>query len=133
MKKLLFYLIICPFWAFSQTSGVPLGGIPSSPILESYIQEGLKQNLGLKQERLEISKSLESIAQAKANFMPKVTFNPTYSVAAGGRRLEFPIGDLLNPVYSTLNQLTKTNNFPQVENVNQLLAPNNFHDTKLSS
>lgn len=127
MKKLLFYLIISPLWAFSQ-----MGGIPSSPILESYIQEGLKQNLGLKQERLEISKSLESIAQAKANFMPKVTFNPTYSVAAGGRRLEFPIGDLLNPVYSTLNQLTKTNNFPQVENVNQLLAPNNFHDTKLT-
>ena len=39
---------------------------------------------------------------------------------------------MLIPVYSTLNQLTKTNNFPQVENVNQQLAPNNFHDTKLS-
>ncbi len=122
MKKLLFYLIFAPFWAFSQTSS----------ILESYIQEGLKQNLGLKQERLEIEKSAENVNQAKANFMPKVTFNPTYSLAAGGRKLAFPIGDLLNPVYSTLNQLTKTNNFPQVENVNQLLAPNNFHDTKLS-
>ncbi|CAH0996686.1 hypothetical protein EMA8858_02820 [Emticicia aquatica] len=123
MKKIItLFTILAPFWAFSQTS----------PILESYIQEGLKQNLGLKQERLEITKSAESIAQAKANFMPKVTFNPNYTLAAGGRRLEFPIGDLLNPVYSTLNQLTKTNNFPQVENVNQLLAPNNFHDTKLS-
>ena len=124
MKKLVTLLLFfAPIWAFSQTS---------SPVLESYIQEGLKQNLGLKQESLEIEKSLENINQAKANFMPKVTFNPTYSLAAGGRRLEFPIGDLLNPVYSTLNQLTKSSNFPQVENVNQQLAPNNFHDTKLS-
>ena len=126
MKKLFTYLFFASYGAFAQTDGI------SSAILEFYIQEGLKQNLGLKQERLEILKSYENITQAKANFMPKVTFNPTYSLAAGGRRLEFPIGDLLNPVYSTLNQLTKTNNFPQVENVNQLLAPNNFHDTKLS-
>jgi outer membrane protein TolC len=127
MKKLFTYLFFASYGAFAQTSS-----ISSSPVLESYIQEGLKQNLGLKQERLEILKLDENITQAKANFMPKVTFNPTYSLAAGGRRLEFPIGDLLNPVYSTLNQLTKTNNFPQVENVNQQLAPNNFHDTKLS-
>lgn len=128
MKKIItFLLLFTSILGFSQT-----GGVTSSTILESYIQEGLKQNLGLKQERLEIEKSVENINQAKANFMPKVTFNPTYSLAAGGRKLDFPIGDLLNPVYSTLNQLTKTNNFPQVENVNQQLAPNNFHDTKLS-
>jgi outer membrane protein TolC len=127
MKKLFTYLFFASYGVFAQTSS-----ISSSPVLESYIQEGLKQNLGLKQEHLEILKLDENITQAKANFMPKVTFNPTYSFAAGGRRLEFPIGDLLNPVYSTLNQLTKTNNFPQVENVNQQLAPNNFHDTKLS-
>ena len=126
MKKLFTYLFFSSFGAFAQTSSI------LSPVLESYIQEGLKQNLGLKQERLEILKSDENITQAKANLMPKVAFNPIYSFAAGGRRLEFPIGDLLNPVYSTLNQLTKTNNFPQVENVNQQLAPNNFHDTKQS-
>jgi outer membrane protein len=103
-----------------------------SAILETYIQEGLQNNLALKQEELEIRKATETIQQAKALFYPKVTFNPIYSLAAGGRRLEFPIGDLLNPVYNSLNQLTKTNNFPQVENVNELLAPNNFHDTKFT-
>ena len=105
MKKLSIYLFFVSLGTFAQA-------VPSSPILESYIQEGLKQNLGLQQERLELLKSAENITQAKANFMPKVTFNPNYTLAAGGRRLEFPIGDLLNPVYSTLNQLTKTNNFP---------------------
>lgn len=123
MKKAILLLALCPFVAFSQVS---------SPTLESYIQEGLKHNLSLQQESLEIAKAQENVKQAKANFSPKITFAPTYTVAAGGRRLSFPVGDLLNPVYTALNNLTNTNVFPQVENVNELLAPNNFHDTKFS-
>lgn len=103
-----------------------------SPILEEYVQEGLKNNLALKQENLEIQKMLENIQQAKALFYPRVTFAPTYSLAAGGRRLQFPVGDLLNPVYSTLNKLTQSSVFPQIANVDELLAPNNFHDTKIT-
>ena len=122
MKKLLFILLLFPLVSFSQTSA----------ILESYIQEGLKNNLAIRQESLEIDKANESVKQAKANFSPKVTFNPNYTLAAGGRRLAFPVGDLLNPVYSTLNKLTQTSNFPQIENVNEQLAPNNFHDTKVN-
>ncbi|GAB3248267.1 hypothetical protein GCM10027347_04440 [Larkinella harenae] len=105
----------------------------SSAILESYVQEGLQSNLALKQESLEIRRVTESINQAKALFYPRLTFNPTYSVAAGGRRLQFPVGDMLNPVYATLNQLTGAERFPtNIANVNELLAPNNFHDTKLN-
>lgn len=104
-----------------------------SAILEGYIREGLVNNLALRQESLEISRVTESLNQAKSLFYPRIAFNPTYSLAAGGRRLEFPVGDLLNPAYKTLNQLTGSDRFPtNIENVNQLLAPNNFHDTKLS-
>lgn len=102
------------------------------PVLESYIQQGLQSNLALKQQNLELQKALKAIDIAKSNFAPKVSFAPNYTLAAGGRKLDFPIGDLLNPVYSTLNQLTRTNNFPQVENVSQQLAPNNFHETKFT-
>jgi outer membrane protein len=112
--------------------GLLYKSIAQSAILDSYIQAGLQNNLSLKTENLELQKAIANIAIAKSNFAPKLTFAPNYSLAAGGRKLSFPIGDLLNPVYSTLNQLTKTNKFPQVENVNQQLAPNNFHDTKLS-
>jgi outer membrane protein TolC len=42
------------------------------------------------------------------------------------------VGDLLNPVYASLNQLMQTDRFPQISNVDELLAPNNFHDTKFS-
>ena len=105
----------------------------TSVILDSYIREGLTNNLALRQESLEISRVTESLNQAKSFFYPRIAFNPTYSLAAGGRRLEFPVGDLLNPAYKTLNQLIGSDRFPtNIENVNQLLAPNNFHDTKLT-
>jgi len=104
-----------------------------SVILEAYVQEGLANNLSLKQESLEIGKAAEAIRQAKALFYPQATFAPTYSYAAGGRRLDFPVGDLLNPAYKSLNELTGKNQFPtNIENVNVLLAPTNFHDTKVS-
>src|SRR5688572_18827550 len=38
---------------------------------------------------------------------------------------------MMNPVYSTLNQLTESNDFPQIENVNQDFYPNNFYDAKV--
>lgn len=104
-----------------------------SRVLDGYVREGLVNNLALQQESLEISRVSESINQARSLFYPRVAFNPTYSLAAGGRRLQFPVGDLLNPVYRTLNQMTGADRFPtNIPNVDELLAPNNFHDTKIS-
>lgn len=102
-----------------------------SLILQNYIDEGIASNLSLKQQNLELEKSLKGIEIARSNYFPRVNFAPTYSVAFGGRKINIPIGDLLNPVYSTLNQLTGSNAFPQVENASEQLAPMNFHDTKL--
>ena len=129
IHKYLRYLCwLLPLSAIAQ----PLPINPSS-MLEGYVREGLTNNLGLQQESLEINRVGELLNQARSLFYPRVAFNPTYSLAAGGRRLEFPVGDLLNPAYRTLNQLTGADRFPtNIENVNQLLAPNNFHDTKLT-
>jgi outer membrane protein len=41
----------------------------------------------------------------------------------GGRFFNIPVGDLLNPVYSTLNAITQLELFPQIENVNQNFFP----------
>jgi outer membrane protein len=102
-----------------------------SPVLETYIQEGLKSNLQLKQEQLNYERSVENLDASRALFMPQVSALATYSLAGGGRKIQFPVGDLLNPVYTTLNQLTGSNSFPQIENVNTQFLPNDFHDTKL--
>ena len=130
MKQVLYVILI--LW-----SGTLIGQAQPSPvastILDGYVQEGLQNNLALKQEGLEISRVTESLTQARSLFYPRVAFNPTYSLAAGGRRLEFPVGDLLNPAYTALNKLTGREQFPtNLQNVSQQLAPNNFHDTKIT-
>lgn len=121
MKKLILLWVISMSHAYSQSS-----------ILQSYIDEGLESNLALKQQNLEIEKSVKAISIAKANLFPKIAFAPTYTMAAGGRSIEFPIGDLLNPVYNSLNKLTQSNEFQNLENQNILFAPNNFHETKFT-
>ncbi len=102
-----------------------------SPVLDNYIQLGLKSNLQLQQEQLNYERSVQNLELARAVFFPQVSANASYSLADGGRKISIPVGDLLNPVYSTLNGLTGTDNFPQIENVNTQFLPNNFHDTKL--
>lgn len=103
-----------------------------SEVLESYIQTGINSNLTLKQQDADLRKAQESIRQAKALFLPRLTFDANYTVAAGGRKIDFPIGDLLNPVYGTLNQITQSNQFPTLENQQIQFLPHNFHETKLS-
>jgi outer membrane protein len=102
-----------------------------SPILAAYIQKGLTENLSLKTQGFDLEKSYKALEQSRTLFMPQVNFQMQYTLAAGGRSIEFPIGDLLNPVYSTLNQLTRSNNFPSVENAEINFLPNNFHETKV--
>jgi outer membrane protein len=100
-------------------------------VLDRYVAEALASNLTLKQENLAYEQSLQSLAQSKALFMPSAGISATYSLAQGGRKINFPIGDLLNPVYATLNQLTDSQQFPQVSNEEIQFLPNRFHETKL--
>ena len=61
---------------------------------------------------------------------PEVNFIGNYTLAAGGRNIDFPVGSLLNPVYSTLNDITDKN-FPLVEDQSINFLPNNFYDGKI--
>ena len=100
--------------------------------LEKYIQQGLQQNLQIQKNDLAIEKQTYKIKEAKANRLPVVSFDPSYILAAGGRRLEFSVGDLFNPAYQALNELTQSNDFPtDLTNVDEQLTPTNFHDTRV--
>jgi outer membrane protein TolC len=98
--------------------------------LNLYINQALQANQGIKQQNFQLEKSLFALKEAKGMFLPSVTFSTTYTKADGGRTIDFPTGDLLNQTYSTLNQLTGTNSFPQLENQSILLNPDNFYDAK---
>lgn len=101
----------------------------SQEALDAYIKQGLDSNLVLKQRSVQLDKALLALNTAKSNFLPSVNFNASYTSAEGGRYSELPVGDMLNPVYSTLNQMTGTNAFPQIKNEQINFLPNNFYDT----
>jgi outer membrane protein TolC len=98
----------------------------NSPILEAYIQQGLQANLAVQQQSLEVRKAEEAMRQSKGLSLPKLGFEANYTVAGGGRRIDFPIGDLLNPLYTALGSPVR------LENQEILFLPNNFHETKVN-
>jgi len=100
--------------------------------LDSYISEGLESNKGLKQKQLDYASDLSALKEAKGMFFPDISMNARYTVARGGRTIEFPVGDMLNPVYSTLNMLTASEVFPQIENQEFAFYRPTEHETKLS-
>jgi outer membrane protein len=99
--------------------------------LQRYVDEGLENNLVLKQRKISLEKAMISLQIATSYFVPTVGIMGNYTSGHGGRSISFPVGDLLNPVYSTLNQLTGTEKFPQIENVTTNFFPYNFYDAKV--
>ena len=98
--------------------------------LDEYIEIGLKNNLVLQQKNISLEKAMLSLKIANGMFSPSLTLLGNFLSGTGGRSISFPVGDLLNPVYSTLNQMTGTDNFPQIENVNQNFFPKDFYDVR---
>ena len=100
-------------------------------ILEDYLRKGLDSNLALRQQSFDLQKAQLDLKRAKTLFYPQANVSSQYTLANGGRTQDIPIGDLLNGVYSTLNDLTSSSKFPQVQNQSIAFLPNDFHDTKL--
>lgn len=125
--------IFIKFWLFFFLLFLGHTGTAQSDILNNYIKEALVKNLNVKSEFLKKEKQKSKLAQAKKLWKPNVDLNASYLFAKGGRTLFFPVGDLFNPVYGTLNQLTNSNDFPtDLENLNTQLTPNNYLDLQLS-
>ncbi len=104
--------------------------------LESYFRLGLRENLALKQKKLDYKSSLLALQKARGMFLPNLTFDTRYSRAGGGRMINFPLGDLFNPVYGSLNQIFQAlgqpaQNFPRLENQQIPFLREKEHDTKL--
>jgi len=100
-------------------------------ILDSYIRTGLDSNLALHQRNFDLERARIDLKRAQSLFYPQAGFSSQYTLADGGRTQSIPVGDLLNNVYSTLNQLTNSNKFPQVGNQSIQFLPNDYHDTKM--
>jgi outer membrane protein TolC len=111
-----------------------IGGVSithAQSVLANYINEGLKQNIVLQQKNISFEKAQYVLKNAKGLFLPSVSLQAAYQTADGGRNIPLPLGDLMNPVYQTLNQITGANKFPMLENQTINFLPKNFHDAKL--
>lgn len=105
--------------------------LKAQEVLEDYVAYGLENNIALRQKETDYKKSIEALREARALFYPDISFQARYTVSEGGRVIEFPVGDLLNPVYTTLNQLTSSQMFPLLENQEILFLRPHEHETKL--
>ncbi|MVZ64378.1 TolC family protein [Sphingobacterium sp. DK4209] len=106
-------------------------GIAQESILDTYVKQGLDSNLVLVEKDLSLKKAMNGLEVARSMFLPNITFDLTYSHADGGRSIDLPVGDMLNPVYATLNQLTNSQNFPQIANEKINFLPKNYYDAKI--
>ncbi|MGD2295416.1 MAG: TolC family protein [Candidatus Aminicenantes bacterium] len=84
---------------------LPTAAMDGQVHLDSYIAEGLKNNLSLQQEEFSLEKSLAALKEARGMFLPTISIQARYSRAGGGRMIYFPVGDMLNPIHSSLNSL----------------------------
>jgi outer membrane protein len=98
--------------------------------LNEYIETGLKNNIVLQQKNISLEKAMLSLKIANGMFSPSLNLLGNFINGVGGRSISFPVGDLLNPVYSTLNQLTGSDKFPQIENVTTNFLPQEFYDVR---
>lgn len=99
--------------------------------LDAYIHEGFSRNQAIARQNFQLERSMMALQEARAYFMPTASVISTYTKAGGGRTIDIPTGDMLNSVYATLNQLTQSQKFPQLENQSVQLTPDNFYDAKL--
>lgn len=114
-------------------SGLSMGGFvqaQSPNALDSYVRQGLERNIVVQQKSISLEKAMLSLKMANGMFAPSVSLLGNFTSGEGGRSISFPIGDIMNPVYTTLNQLTASDQFPQLENVNTNFFPRNFYDVR---
>ncbi len=120
-SSIVFLLTLCSTWAANAQTAV----------LDEYILRALGEHPGLLAEQYLLQKQQAVEAEAGKLAYPTVSAGGTYTLAAGGRSIDLPIGDLLNPVYRTLNEITMTPAFPQLDNVKEQFLPNNFYDLRV--
>jgi len=105
-------------------------------VTERYIAEGLRSNLALRSETLEVERAAAALAEARARYLPELSFQARYSRADGGRRIDLPLGAALNPAYATLNDLLTAQGrpgaFPTVNDEQIRFLRQEEQDTRVS-
>lgn len=135
--------------ALAHPAGASAAAAPTAPLAPAAtratvtVEEGLREvlddalaaNLELRAGAAAIQQRLAALDQARARYLPVLDVAARYSWADGGRTIDFPVGDLLNPVYATLDELLVASGqpprFPRIENQSVTFLRGNEQETKL--
>lgn len=99
--------VMLSLWLCSTLAAAAQAQAPSDP-LAGYVRQALKANLALAQRRLSEDLADARTREARALRLPSVSFSSRRSETSGG----LDLGDLVNPAYRALNQITGTSAFP---------------------
>jgi outer membrane protein len=123
---------------FSLTAATLLAGgeWPQRPtVVQSLVAEAMAGNIALQTQAVDVEQASVRLGEALSHFQPRLDLVARYTRADGGRTIDLPIGDLMNPAYATLNQLLaaqgKAASFPQVANQSIPLLREREQETKL--
>lgn len=113
---------------------------PDAPVsdpttVENFIALGLEGNQQLQAVEFQVVSAQQALKAARLAYRPSISLDARYLRADGGRTINFPIGDALNPVYQTLNGLTANSGnptqFPAIDNLEFDLLRQREQDTRL--
>ena len=109
---------------------------PLSELLDEYMRDALRSNLSLQSQSLEVERNLALLDAARGRFLPELAFAARYTRADGGRTIDVPLGQMLNPIYSTLNDLLaaqgRTGSFPTIGDQTINFVREREQDTRLT-
>lgn len=114
-----------------------------SPVLDEYIRTGIENNLQVRKKDLTYQKNLAALREAKGYFLPGLSFNARYTIAKGGRTIEFPVGQMLNPVLQNISALNSSMSalnpmfpvippYPAIDDISFSFYRPTEHETKFS-
>jgi outer membrane protein TolC len=133
MRKALACLLLASCPALAQQ---PQPARPLDAVVAEYVREALASNLALRSQAFDVERQLAALDEARSRFLPQVGIEARYSWADGGREIQLPVGDLVNPAYRTLNELLVANGqaprFTDVSNDSFVFLREREQDTRLT-
>ena len=94
----------------------PAASARLAPVMRDLVDAALAYNLELAAAGAGIDSRLAGLDEARARYLPALDFAARYSAATGGRTIDVPVGDLVNPIYAALERLEPGQAYPRVAN-----------------
>lgn len=104
--------------------------------LDAYVREALRQNPIMEAGMQSLLGRELQRRSARAQRLPNIELSARYSRQSGGRSIDFPAGQLFNPIHATLNDLLADRGDPpmfptDVQDIEQPLLRRREQDTRL--